>query len=45
MTDLMALIQYRLMEEAEVTKEDVNEMLPKVADFVSQVKDHLLGSH
>ncbi len=33
------------MEEAEVTKEDVNEMLPKVADFVSQVKDHLLGSH
>jgi uncharacterized protein (UPF0332 family) len=33
------------MEEAEVTKEDVDEMLPKVADFVSQVKDYLLNSH
>ena len=32
------------MEQAEVTKEDVNEILPKVLDFVSKVKEHLLGS-
>ena len=32
------------MEEVEVMKEDVDEMVPKVADFVSKIKDHLLGS-
>jgi uncharacterized protein (UPF0332 family) len=31
------------MEEAEVTKEDVDEIHPKVVDFVSKVKDYLLN--
>jgi len=30
------------MEQAEVTKEDVDEMLPKTKDFVSVIKAHLL---
>ena len=32
------------MEEAEVTKEDVDEMFPKVIDFVNKTKNHLLGN-
>ena len=32
------------MEEAEVIKEDVDEMFPKVIDFVNKTKDHLLGN-
>ena len=32
------------MEEAEVTKEDVDEMFPKVIDFVNKTKDYLLGN-
>ncbi len=29
------------MEQAEVTKEDVDELFPKVMDFVEKVKEHL----
>ncbi len=43
MKDVMALIQCRL-KEAEVTKEDVDEMFPKVIYFVNKTKDHLLGN-
>ncbi len=32
------------MEGAEVIKEDVDEMFPKVIDFVNKTKDHLLGN-
>ena len=32
------------MEEAEVTKEDVDEMFPKVIDFVNKTKDHLYSA-
>lgn len=32
------------MEEAEVTKEDVDELLPKVIDFVNSTKNHLSGN-
>ena len=32
------------LEESEVTKEDVDEMFPKVVDFVNITKDHLLGN-
>lgn len=31
------------MEDAEVTKEDVDEIFPKAIDFVNKIKEHLLG--
>jgi len=31
------------MEQAEVTKNDINEMLPKTKDFVSKIKAYLLN--
>lgn len=31
------------MEEAEVTKEDVDEIFPKAIDFVNKIREHLLG--
>ena len=31
------------MEEAEVTKEDVDEIFPKAIDFVNKTREHLFG--
>lgn len=31
------------IEDAKVTKEDVDEIFPKAIDFVNKVKDHLFG--
>ena len=31
------------MEEAEVTKEDVDEIFPKAIDFVNKIREHLFG--
>jgi len=30
------------MEQAEVTKDDVDEMIPKIKDFVNRIKAYLL---
>jgi hypothetical protein len=37
----LVLIKYRL-KEAEITKEDVDEIFPKAIDFVNKTKEHLL---
>ena len=43
----LALVKYRqkgdYMEEAEVTKEDVDEIFPKAIDFINKIREHLLG--